>query len=481
MPITAKELREKRAKLIRDARSIFDKAEAENRQPTAEERQQWARIMGDVGPDGKRVDGEEERLKRQIDDLDRQEAAEGELKQRLDTNPPGRENRTPPANGEPPVPDPESDPGEIGIADMRRKLSADDRAYAIQAWFRTWHNEDLTPRHQQALTNCQRARDCYIHRGDFVINMRLDYRRMRRELGPHGLESRAGANAAQSINIGPSGAYTIPEGFVNALEVALLQYGGIREVADVIRTTSGNDLPWPTVNDTTVKGAIIQNNAQITAADVSFGAIVLHAYKYTSQLVLVPVELIEDSAFNLAEMLGELLGIRLGRITADHFTFGTGAGQPTGIITAATLGVTGASTSALAADDLYTLKHSVDPAYRKGAGFMLNDQILLALKKLKDGQGRYLWQAGLAGGVPDMIDNDPITINQSMDSTIASGKKTVAYGLLSKYKIRDVSEVRLRRLVERYADQDQEGFVMFYRGDGNLIDAGTHPVKYMTH
>jgi HK97 family phage major capsid protein len=111
----------------------------------------------------------------------------------------------------------------------------------------------------------------------------------------------------------------------------------------------------------------------------------------------------------------------------------------------------------------------------------MHDQILLKIKQLKDGFGRYLWQAGLAYGTPDTLDGDPIFINQSMDSTVASTKKTVAYGALKKYKIRDVSSIRLRRLVERYADADQEAFVLFARADGNLLDAGTHPIKYMVH
>src|SRR5262249_45286397 len=112
-------------------------------------------------------------------------------------------------------------------------------------------------------------------------------------------------------------------------------------------------------------------------------------------------------------------------------------------------------------------------------GWMFHDSILLAVKKLKDGMGRYLFQASLAGSAPDTLDGDPIHINQSMASTIATANKTMLYGTLSNYKIRDDSEVRLRRLTERYADADQIGFVLFSRHDGNLLDAGTRPVKYL--
>lgn len=259
----------------------------------------------------------------------------------------------------------------------------------------------------------------------------------------------------------------------------MLAYANVRDYADVMRTDTGNDLPWPTVNDTTNKGALIAENVQVTEQDLAMGQIVFHGYKFTTNLVLIPAELMEDSAINLAEVIGELFGIRLGRSQADYFTFGSGAGQPTGFLTAATLGVTSASATAIAADELYNLKHSVDPWYRPDACWTFHDQVYLYIKKLKDGQGRYLWQSGMAADAPDQIDGDPIHVNQSMANSVSNNNITVAYGQFKKFKIRDVARVRMRRLVERYADFDQEGFVGFMRCDSNLLDAGTHPIKYL--
>lgn len=150
-----------------------------------------------------------------------------------------------------------------------------------------------------------------------------------------------------------------------------------------------------------------------------------------------------------------------------------------GIVTAAALGKTAASATAIAADELFDLVHSVDPAYRKGAGFMFHDNVLLTIRKLKDGNGQYLWTAGLQAGEADRILGYGYTVNQHMASAVASTAKTVIFGQLSKYKIRDVRGLRLRRLVERYAESDQEGFVAFYRADGNLLDSGVAPVKYL--
>ena len=103
------------------------------------------------------------------------------------------------------------------------------------------------------------------------------------------------------------------------------------------------------------------------------------------------------------------------------------------------------------------------------------------IRKLKDGFGNYLWQSGLQQGVPDRVLSYRHTINQDMDSTIASGKKTILFGALNYYKIRTVGEIRMYRLVERYRDTDQDAFIAFIREDGNLLTAGTAPVKIMTH
>jgi HK97 family phage major capsid protein len=90
-----------------------------------------------------------------------------------------------------------------------------------------------------------------------------------------------------------------------------------------------------------------------------------------------------------------------------------------------------------------------------------------------------MWQSGMTSGEPDTLYNFPITINQHMASVVEADAVTMLFGLFSKYKIRQVRAVRLRRLVERYADTDEEGFVAFTRIDGNLLEAGTAPIKSM--
>lgn len=359
---------------------------------------------------------------------------------------------------------------------QRPDITEETRCHALQGWARAQSGRDLKWHHKDAC----RQTGVNPYRRDLTLNALMRNYQDVRNLYAGRREQRA----TQALNANVAGGYLVPEGFVQNLEIALLQYSNIRNVADVMRTASGQDLPWPSANDTFNKGAILVENATVGTQTVNFGQTVLHAYKYTSNMVQIPVELLEDSAFNLAAQLGQLLGIRIARIQNDHMTTGTGIAQPTGITIAATQGVAAASATAIAWDDMYKLKHAVDPAYRApgmNASWMFHDTIFGFLKRLKDGAGRYLWQSGVSASAPDTIDGDPYTINQSMASTMATGNKTVLYGAMSKYKVRDVTQIRLRRLVERFADSDQEAFVMFARFDSTLLDAGTHPVQYLVH
>ena len=452
---TAKEYREKLQPLVTQIRELADKANDPAQTWTADDEKRWTE-----------VNAEYDRTKAQAERLSRAEVVETQLQSRANPEPPpGREDYS--GKGK----------SQRGRREAQANApTAEDHALATQAWFRAHQGLGLKKRHIEA---CQKLR-CNPRAPSLDLAIGRDYRQVRQQcLGAARALVKGGQERAQSINLDTAGGYLRPEGFINNLEIALLAYANVREYADVMRTDTGNDLPWPTVNDTANKGHLISENTQVTETDVTMGQVVYHAFKFSTALVLISAELMEDSAINLAMVLGDLFGIRLGRIQADYFTFGTGAGQPTGYITAATLGYTTASPTAIAADELYELKHSVDPAYRPGSIWTFHDSLYKYVKKLKDGFGRYLWQSGLAADVPDTIDGDPIRINQSMANAVSNSNITIAYGNFSKFKIRDVNRIRMRRLVERYADYDQEGFVGFMRCDSNLLDAGTHPIKYL--
>ena len=290
--------------------------------------------------------------------------------------------------------------------------------------------------------------------------------------------------AAMGTTSGAVGQYTVPDAAMQALEVSLLAFGGMRQVATVIRTDSGAPLPIPTSDDTSNKGAILTENIEASEVDITFGQLVLDSFKYSSKYVLVSVELLQDSAINVAEFIGKALGERIGRITNDHFTTGDASSKPNGIVTASSAGATATGLTATTTYDLIVdLVHSIDPAYRANGKFMMHDGALKMLKKIKvlqysgDTTGVPLWSPGLAPGAPDTVLGYPYVINQSM-TTPATTVKSILFGDLSKYIIRDVRDVSLLRLDERFATFHQVAFLAFSRHDGDLLDAGTDPVKH---
>lgn len=293
--------------------------------------------------------------------------------------------------------------------------------------------------------------------------------------------------AAQGEGTDSAGGYVVPQdnSFMMQIESAMKAYGGMIETAYVFETAGAQPLPLPTDNDTTNAGAILaENPSSQSTQDITFGSVTFNGYTYTSKLVLVSNQLLQDSAFNLDGYLAGKLGTRLARIVNTHMTTGTGASQPTGVVTAATLGytaggsTTSGSTVTIGYDDLVELEHSVDPAYRRNGRFMMSDTALKVVKKLKDGMGRPLWMAGLAVREPDTINGFPYVVNQDMAVPAASAK-TVLFGDFSKYYIRRIVGAQMLRLAERYAELNQVGFLAFQRWDGNLVDAGTHPIKYL--
>jgi HK97 family phage major capsid protein len=243
-------------------------------------------------------------------------------------------------------------------------------------------------------------------------------------------EERAALTGLQSSTT--TGGYTVADETMRSLEVALLAYGNMRQVATVIRTATGGPLPIPTTNDTANKGVIIAENVTSTELEMTFGQLVLDAWKYSSKYILASMEFLQDTSINANEFLGTALGIRIARITNDHFTTGTGS-QPNGIVTAATSsGITTASQQVITYDNLVDVEHSVDPAYRVNGRWMMHDTGLKVIKKIKvlqfsgDTSGTPLWMPGLTAGQPDTILGYPYTINQSM-AAMGAGTNPVKY------------------------------------------------------
>jgi HK97 family phage major capsid protein len=427
------QLRKDRAKLVADAGALLTSANQENRALTSEEQVRFDKLHAD-GDD----------LLKQIEREERQEAAERvAVETQLAERDAGQGG-------------PSADPAE-NVTLERESF----RSFLRAGW------------------------------GGMPEEHRSHAQRKSRLLADAMKDLPAELRAAQTVTT-TGGGYLIPREFQKELDVAMLAFGPMTNPAAVrvLETPTGATLDWPTVNDTAVKGELLAINTQAAQTAFAVGQVSFDAYKFSSKIILVPVELAQDAAFPIDTFLKDALAERIGRILNDYLTTGSGSSQPNGIVTAATAsGIAGFDLSELAAGvtSAYTwylmlvaLEHSVDPAYRQGAAFMMHDTMLRDLRKCIDTTGRPIWAPGMTPGAPDTMLGYPFWINQSMSNTGTTTNIPIIFGQLKKYMTRIARPTIMLRLIERYADYLQVGYISFDRADGDLLDAGTHPIKSAT-
>jgi HK97 family phage major capsid protein len=256
---------------------------------------------------------------------------------------------------------------------------------------------------------------------------------------------------AQATGTDSAGGYTTPPGFRTKLVEVQKRFGGIRSVAEVITTADGNTLEYPTNDDTANEGAIVAESAVVAnGADLVFGTVALGAFKYTSAgagsnlPVRVPVELLQDSAFDVASLVSRKLGTRIARKQASDFAVGVGSTSgPNGLFTT-TSNMNDAGTTLTYAKfvDAY---HTIDPYYRDNAVWIMNDSTLAEVEKLVDTAGRPLIQTQAAAGINGApsggtLLGKPIVLDNATVTT--SGNNYVAFGDIREgYIIRDVKDV----------------------------------------
>ena len=289
-------------------------------------------------------------------------------------------------------------------------------------------------------------------------------------------------NRAQTGATGAAGGFTVPTELLPMIDRAMKAWGPMydADVATVMVTSSGNPLKLPTIDDTSLTGAAHTEGA-VLADDGSQDAVIaqksLDAFSFDTEFIRWSWELNADSIFSFETLLADLLGERLARLANTQLTTGTGSSAPNGIVTASSLGKTAAAVAAITSDEIIDLMHSVDPAYRVSpkAAFMFNDGTLSAIRKLKDGQGNYLWQMGdVTKGVPGTLQGHRYHINQAMAS-LATGQKVVLFGDFSKYYVRKVGGPVLGVMRERFwPDMGIAGLIRF---DGELAQSGA--VKHL--
>ena len=240
-------------------------------------------------------------------------------------------------------------------------------------------------------------------------------------------------NALQ-IGTDSEGGYLVPDEFERSLVEALEEENIFRQLAKVIKTSSG-DRKIPVVAS---KGTAswIDEGGSFTESDDAFSQVSIGAYKLGT-MIKVSEELLNDSVFDLESYISREFARRIGAKEEEAFFTGDGSGKPLGVLAdtgGAQTGVTAAAAATIAVDELIDLFYSLKSPYRKNAMWVLNDATIKSVRKLKDQQGQYLWQPALVAGAPDTILGKPVKTSAYMP-VIAAGAKAIAFGDFGYYWI----------------------------------------------
>jgi HK97 family phage major capsid protein len=270
----------------------------------------------------------------------------------------------------------------------------------------------------------------------------------------------------------------VPTSFADRLTMHLVEIGPMWDVATVMRTASGENFQFPR---TTAHGASTfkAEGSALDETNPTFGAfITLGAWKYGTYQQY-SYELINDSGIDLLGYIADQAAISLAVVTNTAFTVGNNPNAPNGIVPASTLGVTGGAgvTGAFTSDNLLELLYSVGPQYRRlSAAFMMADSSILKARKLKDGNGAYIYVPGLSSAEPDTLLGYPLFSNPDVVATGTSAK-SIIYGALAKYMIRQAGPIRFERSDDFAFTEDLSTFKIAIRVDGDLLDQ-TGAVKH---
>jgi HK97 family phage major capsid protein len=307
-------------------------------------------------------------------------------------------------------------------------------------------------------------------------------------LGESGRAFVAEARTAPTGNLtkgtSSAGGATVPTSFYGRLVEHMIEVSGVLQAGPtVLNTESGENLEIPKTTAHSDNAALVSEAGTLTVNEPTFGVVTLGSYKF-GLMLSVARELAEDTGVDLEGYLARQAGRALGNGFGAYLVTGTGSSQPGGVATAASAGVTGASTVKIpTADDMIDLFYSVIAPYRssQSCGWLMNDTTVAQIRKLKDENGVYIWQPGLLAGSPDLILGKPVHTDPNMATDAAgNGKKTILFGDFSTYYVRQVSGIRFERSDDFAFDSDLITYRTLLRGDGAQVDTTGAIKAYVT-
>lgn len=339
---------------------------------------------------------------------------------------------------------------EKDLNDLTNEIHRMERKDAIEAELNKPVNAPITEKPQPVKEEVKTGRASNAYKEDFGLHLRG------KRLVHNVLSEGTDAN----------GGYLCPEEFERQIITGLDEANVMRTLCHVITTQNERKIPIAATHSVANWTA---ENAAYTESDPTFAQKTIDAYKLTD-LVKVSIELLQDSAFDLEAYIAKEFARAFGIAEEQAFCVGTGSGQPTGLFTenGGTVGVTAASATAITADELISLVYALKTPYRRNAKFLMNDATVSQIRKLKDGNGAYLWQPSVQAGQPDKLLGYELYTSPYVPTAAASAL-TVAFGDFDNYWIADRAGRTVQRLNELYSTNGQVGFVATERVDGKII------------
>lgn len=402
-----KALREQRATIVAEMRTINEKAETEKRDLTAAEQERWDAANKDVDALADKIDAAESEARREA----RRSFIESRTKE-LDS-PAGR---------------PSTRPAEDG--DTRRNPDADASQAAYSKAFRNYLRQEITDRELRAL----------------------------------------------QADLPTTGGYLVaPVQFQNDLIKFIDNETFVRGLATVITMTSADSIQFPSwETDPTDPTWTAEISAGSEDSSARTGARSLTP-RPLAQFIKISNTLIRKSVVPIETLVQQRLAYKAGVVMENAFLNGDGSSAPLGVFTPHAQGVTTSqdvstdnSTSAFSADGLINCKYYIKGQYQARAVWVMHRDAVKMARKLKDGEGNYLWQPGIGSDVmgTDTLLGRPVYMSEYAPSTFTTGERVAVFGDFSKYVIVDALTMTIQVANELHLATNQTGYYLRAECDG---------------
>lgn len=435
----AKDMLQERAGLVTQARAILDTAEKEKRDCTAEERENFDNLM-------QRAD----QLKADADRATRLETVESSMEELRTLEPPagdepGQGTQQPQGQGTLPQGDGRTQPQ---VVELRSSVAGDARSVVLQG-----------PTGQP----------------DYEASFRS-----------YLLTAQVRALQQDSDE---AGGYTVPQRFMAELIRALDNLLFMRRIARVLPPlTRADSLGVPSLdNDPADADWTVELGTGGEDSTMSFGKREMKLYPLGKRLK-VSKTLVRNSAINIDALVRDRLAYKFAVPEENAYLNGTGAMQPLGVFTASNDGIstsrdvsTGNTTTEIRFDGLIEALYSLPAQYRRNLNWIFHRDGVKQIRKLKDGDGRYIWQPSVTAGEPDRILNWPVYESEYAPNTFTAGLYVGVLGNFQYYWIADALSMSIQVLMELYAEANQVGYIGRKETDGMpVLEAAFARVKLST-